>query len=698
MEITSKVVSLELLKYQYLLVMKEKFYLLIKNIPQFSRLGLSILFIYGVYVLMPQKKKFDFQYEIARPWLYEDLIAPFDFPIYKSDLELERERESVIQTSKLYFQVNDTLVEKIKTDVYQKLINDSIKEDTILFQKKQGVINSVLDSIYKIGIVGWTEELDFLAPEDAIYLVNSINVESTVTLDNVLNLKIAKSIIESKTFDSNTESTIIRNLQTNITLNRTLTDKFKEERIDEINPYKGAVQKGQVIVEKGQIINEETIKILNSLSEEYNEKYSGEYGTANSIGLLVIIIAFTGVFLYLISIYSLEVIEDIRKLFFIYLLIILQLYLTFSINKIDSLDIYILPFCVVPILIKTFFNTRFAILISTMSILLCAFLVTDPLKFFCMEWIASAVAISAYSNLQRRSQFVYSIFFIFIAYSVVHLSFQLFKIGKVNYEELIMLKWFAFSSVLTLINYPLMYGIEKAFGFISDITLLELSDTNSPLLKRLSEEAPGTFQHSLQVSNLAEAVIQEIGGNPLLVRTGSLYHDIGKLERPEYFSENQHGYNPHDNIGHIESAEIIVNHVIHGIELAKKNNIPEQVIDFIRTHHGTSLIRYFYYSYKKENPDIELDESIFRYPGPLPHSKEAAVLMMADAVEASSRSLPNYNPDAISQLVEKIINSQVEDYQFLNSPLSFKELHKAKNIFKIKLNNIYHSRISYPGV
>ncbi len=389
--------------------------------------------------------------------------------------------------------------------------------------------------------------------------------------------------------------------------------------------------------------------------------------------------------------------SDNRKLILILLVIVLITLITSLTVGYQPAFLYIVPVCLVPIVISAFFDTRMSLYVYLITVIILAFLVPNSFEFIFLQLIAGIIAIMNVANLQRRGQFFITSVWIFITYSVLYVGLTLIQDGTIREIDPVMFALFAGSAVLTLFSYPLIYLFEKLFGFITDVTLVELSNTNNKLLRELSLKAPGTFQHSLQVANLAEDAIYEIGGNALMVRTGALYHDIGKMDMPMYFVENQSGgINPHDDLTNEESARIIISHVIKGIEKAKRHKLPEQIIDFIRTHHGTRKVEYFYTLYKNETPQAEIDDDEFTYPAPIPFSKETAVVMMADSVEAASRSLKEISPVKIDGLVEKIINRQVETGQFVNAAITLKDISRIKKLFKKKLMTIYHVRIEYP--
>lgn len=446
------------------------------------------------------------------------------------------------------------------------------------------------------------------------------------------------------------------------------------------------------------MITDELYQKLLSLKKEYDIKIIGTRGySLFELGQYIVVAISVLVLVLFLNIFRKDVINQSNRAVFIFLIFILYTALASLPLHYNNLSIYALPFCILPIIVRAFYDPRLATFVLFTATSLSGFIAPNGLEFIFTQTITGVLAIFSMVSTRKRSQLISTAFIIFGSYSICYLGIALIEDGTLDSINVTYFGWFALNAILTLLTYPLLFVFEKTFGFLSDVTLLELSDTNSPLLRQLATKAPGTFQHSMQVANLSEEAIRTIGGNALLVRTGALYHDIGKMEEPQYFIENQHaGFNPHELLPPDESAQIIRRHVIKGIELAKKNNIPDILIDFIRTHHGTSMIRYFMHKWTELNADNEVDESKFRYPGPLPYSKETAVLMMADSVEAASRSLKIYNEDSISELVERIINNQASEQQFIHADITFKDITSIKKIFKRMLINIYHVRIEYP--
>ncbi|MCB0401187.1 MAG: HDIG domain-containing protein, partial [Flavobacteriales bacterium] len=452
------------------------------------------------------------------------------------------------------------------------------------------------------------------------------------------------------------------------------------------------------IISKGELVSDEKYAILQSLKSEVEAKVGNDRKyTWLLIGQsILVLVVFYASFVFLKNV-NRDVFNSNLDVFFLTSIMVVFFVITKLMLQWEGLSVYVIPYCIIPLLIRTFFGNRLALFYFILSIFLISFIVPNPFEFIVLQILTGMLTIFTVLNVNKRAELFYTAVITFVVISVSYFGFLLIQeadIAKVDPSDFI---WFAIAAILTLLTYPLIYMAEKVFGYISDVTLLELADTNNKLLRELNMKAPGTFQHSLQVSNLAEEAIQTIGGNPLLVRTGALYHDIGKMYAPAYFIENQTtGVNPHDELGYEESADIIIGHVIKGVELAKEYKLPEQIIDFIRTHHGTTKTQYFLRMFKNENTELDIDESIFEYPGPIPFSKETAVLMMADSVEAASRSLRNYDNESITKLVEGIIDSQVAQQQFVNTNITFNDIKVIKKLFIKKLMNIYHIRIEYP--
>lgn len=673
--------------------------------PEIYKGILFLLALITIVYIFPKQGKFKYEFQNlkGKPWYHEDLIAPFDFAIKKTAEELKKEKEEAIQNASPYLKYNDEIA-KNKKIVFELSLNNSWndKNSQYLKQKTLSFGKAIIDSIYEKGIIEPVDELENKPPDFTVYVLHN-NIAEEQELGDFFTVKSAYEYIQKK-LDKSTivdQESILPLLENtiahNIFYDKITTQRVLNQAIENISPSRDIILKDQRIVSKGEIVDAQKYQILVSLKAEYEEESSG---TGNYLfiilGQLIIISICLGVLAAFLRFFRKDIYSDNAKVTFILMLVVLQVLMAhFSLNR-QTFNIYILPFCILPIIIRAFYDTRVALFVHLVTVLIISFIAPKSFEFAFIQLLGGMVAIFSIVNMRNRSQIFISAILIFLTYSISYIGIIIVQEGN---NELMWLDfaWFGVSALLTLFSYPLIFVFEKIFGFTSDVSLLELSDTNGSLLRELASRAPGTFQHSLQVANLAEEAIYTIGGNSLLVRTGALYHDIGKMEMPMYFIENQAGgINPHDDLSFDESASIIISHVIKGIEIAKKNNLPEQIIDFIRTHHGTTMTAYFYRSFLKAYPEEAIDESKFHYPGPIPFSKETAVLMMADSVEAASRSLKKYDVETIDALVDKIINSQISQNQFANADITFKDINVLKKIFKKKLMNIYHVRVEYP--
>lgn len=658
-----------------------------------------------VYIFPKQGKfKYEFQNLKGKPWFHEDLIAPFDFAIKKTNEELDKEKSEIIKNAKPYLKY-DTTVAKAKKAAFKVALEENWnkKSSDYLKQRTLQFGYTLLDSVYTKGILQPADALENKPMDYSVFVLNN-NIAEEHELKDFYTAKSAYEYIEDQLFASKIEDVdrILNLLENSIAYNifydKETTEKVLKQSIADIAPSRDIILKDQSIVSKGEIIDAEKFQILESLKVEYEEQSNG---TGNYLfiilGQFIIIAICLSVLAAFLKFFRKDIYSDNGKVTFILILVLLQVVMAhFSINS-QSFSIYILPFCILPIIIRAFYDTRVALFVHIVTVLIISFMAPNRFEFAFIQLLGGMVAIFSIVNMRNRSQIFVSAVLIFLTYSISYIGITIIQEGNNDVITWFDFAWFGVSALLTLFSYPLIFIFEKVFGFTSDVSLLELSDTNGKLLRELASRAPGTFQHSLQVANLAEEAIYVIGGNSLLVRTGALYHDIGKMEMPMYFIENQaSGMNPHEDLSYDESAGIIISHVIKGIEIAKKNNLPEQIIDFIRTHHGTTMTAYFYRSFKKAFPEEEIDEQKFHYPGPIPFSKETAVLMMADSVEAASRSLKKYDFESIDALVEKIIDGQIDQNQFSNADITFKDINRLKKIFKKKLMNMYHVRVEYP--
>ena len=685
-----------------------------------------------IVYLLPLEGKFRYEFQKGTYWRHEDLQAPFNFPIYKTKEELVHEQDSVLQDFKPYFVYNNELTEKrleefshdflagwkeysvnnlgIGEKNYLKL--KQYKENREAAQQYEQLIIQWLAEVYRAGIVDLASIEEVTRKKIREIMLITGNLADVKDVRDMYSPKSAFEYINGKLADYNKQHKypivtqyagflkkfdINYYIAVNVTYDEEKSQQSKNQLLLSISRTRGMIQEGQGIISKGEFITHEKYLTLESLRIEYEKNLGTVAGQLVNIGKLILVLtSLLLIFLFLWN-FRREVLYDSRSTLFILLTVILMVLAASITLRYDLISLYIMPFTLVPVILRTFFDARLALFVHVVTVILVGFFAPNSYLFVLLNIFAGMVAIYSLTNLYRRSKLVFTAFLVVLTYMVIYFGAAIVQEGNFNTIEWKYFAWFGYNGILILISYPLIYIFEKAFGLISDTTLMELSDTNQPLLRKLAEIAPGTFQHSLQVANLAEEAAHKTGGNPLLVRTGALYHDIGKLEEPLYYIENQStGNNPHDNLEFEQSARIIIGHVTKGVDIAHKNSLPEPLIDFIRTHHGTSTVQYFYKSFLKKYPEEEVDVMKFSYPGPKPFSREMAIVMMADAVEAASRSLKEINDQSLDKLVESIIHTQMMEEQFNDANISFRDITAIKEVFRKRLNNIHHARIAYP--
>ena len=655
-----------------------------------------ILFLITVFCLVylfPRSGGFKYNYQTGKPWPYETLLAPFDFPIAKSEEELNAERQAVAQESPLIF-TRDTLAEQRSLERTRKWIRQQVTPFSSSRLLKDW--DRYLTNLYSPGLINASFAIQSVKP---VLVVRDNSAQKLLFSDLKINdsLPFSNESALLNGIIANASNRLILNeyIESNLVLDSLLTRQKLEESLSLILPTRGVVAEGERIIAQGEVVDQKRFQILNSLRVEYLSDLwaSSEQSIIIGYSILVSILIFL-TFLFLWRYRSL-VYENNTKVVFVFSTILImvaaiKLAMTYNINF-----VYVVPLCIVPLLLKTFFDTRLAFFVFLMGLLLIGFMVPSDFSFIFMQLVAGAIATLTMPDLYKRANLFVVAVLIVVSYVFCYISFHMIYEGNLSTVSIDNLGFLLINGLGILFVHPLVYVFEKIFGLVSDLSLLELSDTNSKLLRTLSEKAPGTFHHSLQVANIAEAAANEVNANALLVRVGALYHDIGKMNNPLYFSENQStNYNPHHELDPFESSRLILNHISDGIEIAKRNNLPDRIIDFIRTHHGTTPTRYFYHKAKKENEDV--DKSIFCYPGPKPYSKETAILMMADSVEAASKSLQEPTAEGIASFVQKIIEEQAEENQFDEADISLREIELIKKILIEKLINVYHLREVYP--
>ena len=671
-----------------------------KNQSFIFKIFLFILSTVLIIYLLPKGGQFKYNFQKGKPWQYENLYAPFSFTIKKNNEEIEEEKKHLREEAMPYFEIDTSKVAEVKNlfnNFYKK--KDTIDIVTEIDLKTKDVGLRVLDEIYTYGLINENYSFD---SDKLIYLKNGNEIQELSykqlvyigDLERIIKNKVEEYLIlDSELFLTELVTSVVLS---NVTLNSELTESTIKTKIESINPNRGVIDKGSRIIAKGEVVEGNKFQILSSYKAVFESQIwskSNFYWLLLGYSLLISLV-FLMLFLFLKN-YRLKIYNNNTKVTFILFNIIVMIFLTTLVVKYDAKLVYITPLCILPLVLKTFFDARLGLFVHVLTILLLGFIVPNSFEFLFLQTIAGMVTILTVSELYKRANLFISVGQITFIYILGYFAFFIIQEGNIELIQWDYFGYFMLCGLLTLFSFPLIYIYEKMFGLVSDVSLLELSDTNSKLLKELSNKAPGTFHHSLNVANLAEAAANEIGANAMLTRVGALYHDIGKMVNPTYFTENQmSSINSHDELDPKESAEIIIDHVINGIEIAKKNNLPDRIIDFIRTHHGTSLV-YYFYSKENEKSGIALKED-FTYPGPTPFSKETAILMMADSVEAASKSLKEPTSSMLDDFVEKIIDGQLNQGQFLNANITLKEIQRIKKVLKKKLNNMYHLRIEYP--
>jgi membrane-associated HD superfamily hydrolase len=663
----------------------------------------SLIFIATVSVIvyfLPNEGKFNYQFDINKPWKYGLLQASFDFPIYKNDLQVQKEQDSILADYQPYFQIDKeaekNVLSKLRED-YNKTLRHSLPgTDYVRY------IERTLKALYEDGIIAGNDLKRM--EEDSIIAIRLVdkNVATSRFIDQLYTVKEAyEYLLNADTAHYKKKILQQCNLNDYITPNLVYDEEKSEaaqkDLLSNISWANGFVLNGQKIIDRGEIVDEQTYNILESLRKEWEKRSdSVQEKRLTLAGQILYVGIFLFCFMAYLELFRADYYERKGTLTLLFALIVFFPVLSSIMVEQNLSSIYVVPFAMIPIIVRVFLDSRTAFMAHVTIILLCSITLRFPHEFILLQVVAGMVAIYSLRELSQRSQLLRTALVVFISYALLYFAFELIHEDDLTKLNTRMYIYFMINGILLLFAYPLLFLLEKTFGFTSDVTLVELSNINNSLLREMSEVAPGTFQHSLQMANLAAAAANKIGGKSQLVRTGALYHDIGKMVNPAFFTENQSGVNPHKSLSYEQSAQVIISHITDGLKLAEKHNLPKVIKDLISTHHGRGLTKYFYISYKNEHPDEEVDQEKFRYPGPNPFTKEQAVLMMADSVEAASRSLPEYTEESISTLVDKIIDTQVSEGYFKECPITFKDIATVKALFKEKLKTMYHTRISYP--
>ena len=649
--------------------------------------------------LMPRTSKFKYEYQLSKPWQHETLYAPFNFPIYKDYETLTAETAAAAAKVKPIFVFNDgemTAARNALFNAFEERWNGNLDKENNLDK-----LFVIYDSIENQGIVAYDNATSNLAPEDEVSVIRN-KVMRTVRYGDFYTMNEATETVAVilEHLDSHFDKKMLSELLTgalrqNVFYSAEITKAETDKVVNAVSLTYGMVQKDELIVSEGEVVDEHTYNVLNSLQREYTSRSMSSDESLRVLlsQLFLVTLVFSLMGLYGNKLHK-KIFAELRNIVLLLTLMLLIILPSFVLVRFAPGLIYMMPVCLLAIMVGSFFNLRLAFSTQVFAVMLISLVVPNPFLFIFMQLVATVLTVFSMSNTRAHHRFIQAALFVFVGYLLVYVAFTFLSTSEVDWYDLLLL---LLNALFTLLAQPLILMFERIFGVTTSLSLMELSNTNTPLLRELAATAPGTFQHSIQVANLCEEVLFEIGGDTLLARTGALYHDVGKIKNPMYFTENQHGaYSPHNDLSNYESAEIIISHVTDGIEMAHKNHVPERIIDFIRTHHGTRRTDYFYINEQKAHPDEEIDPTPFTYHGPEPFSRETAVLMMADSIEAASHSLKDPDEKKISDLVDGIINKQMEAGQFLNTDLTLHDIETCRKVLKKKLMNIYHVRIAYP--
>ena len=647
---------------------------------------------------LPRNEGRMYRYDVGKPWMYGSVIAKFDFPIYKTDEAIKHEQDSLLKHFQPYYSLNP-LIEKKQVE---RFLHDYEQGINGLPKEYVGIVARQMQEIYQMGIINTNEYNNiFKDSTSMIRFVSGKNAKSLKVSSFYSTIAAYEHIFANEKLAAQrailSRCNLNNYIEANIVYDKEKSDAEKNDLLSSIPLASGMVMSGQKIIDRGEIVNDYTCRVLNSFDKEMKRRSSTQDEIMTTfIGQILFVLILVMMFTSYLTLFRKDYFEKPRSITMLYTMITLFPILVSMMMKHNFFSVYIIPFAMAAIFVRVFMDSRTAFITHVTMILICAAAVKYQYEFIIVQLASGLVAIYSLRELSKRSQIFITAILVTISSCIVYLALQLMQDNQVFNIDPNMYTYFIINGIFLLLSYPMMYLIEKMFGFISNVTLFELSNTNKGLLRNLSEIAPGTFQHSITVGNLAAEIANRIHANSLLVRTGALYHDIGKMTNPVFFTENQAGVNPHDQLSDLESAQIIISHVTEGLKLAEKFNLPGIIKDFISTHHGTGLTKYFYINYCNEHPDEQVDKEMFQYPGPNPFTREQAILMMADTVEAASRSLKEYTEESISTLTNKLIDSQVAGGFFRECPITFRDIALAKSVLIERLKSIYHTRISYP--
>ena len=663
-----------------------------------SRTLLVLITVLLIVWALPRNESKQFRYDIGKPWMYGSFIAKFDFPIYKTDEAIKEQEDSLLETYQPYYNY-DPAVEKKQVS---KFLADYQNGIPGLPHNYVRLIADRLHRLYQAGIMDTPEYNEAYRDSTSQVRLVSGNSAQSISLGCVYS---TLSAYEQLFIDEQIamQRPILQRcnlnnyIEPNLIYDKGKSETERNDLLSSIPPASGMVMSGQKVIDRGDIVDEYTYRVLSSFEREIKRRSATQTQITNTIiGQVIFVTLMVFLFTMYLGLFRRDYFNKPRSIAMLYTLMTLFPVVVSLMMRHNFLSVYMLPFAMVPIFVRVFMDSRTAFVCHVTMILICTTAVRYQYEFIIIQLVAGLIAIYSLRELTRRAQVFKTAILVGIGSTFVYLALQLMQDNDFSSMDHDMYYHFVVNAVLLLIAYPMMYIIEKMFGFVSSVTLFELSNTNRGLLRDLSEIAPGTFQHSITVGNLAAEIANKIGANALLVRTGALYHDIGKMKNPVFFTENQAGVNPHDTLTYQESARIIISHVTEGVKLAERENLPTIIRDFIVTHHGTGITKFFYIKYKNEHPEEEVDPAPFTYPGPNPFTREQAILMIADGVEAASRSLPEYTEESISTLVNRMIDQDVTDGYFKECPITFRDLAIAKLVLIERLKAIYHTRISYP--
>lgn len=672
---------------------------------RYYELGKALMFLLAIVLIywqLPRVVKFGYEYQLFKPWQHETLYAPFDFPIYKDEEMLKVENEEALKSVKPIFQFDKEATQQARTRLEAAFDSQWSARGGLNAETNKNTLLELFDQIQGRGVVAYDKALEGMDDHTVVRLVKD-KTATALPFGSLYTTTTAREAVEAWTkqphpgIDTRLVSSLLLNaLHQNVSYNASMTQQERDKALSKVSLTYSMIQKDELVISEGEIVDERAFAVLNSLQRTYttgsyarNDLFRVEMSQFFLVALLMVMVA-----LYLRALHNKDVFSALSKINLLLLLMIVMIIPSYWIMKLHPSFIMMMPVVMLTMVTVTFFTPALAFTIQVVTVLLIALAVPNPFQYIFMQLVASMIVIFILSHHHSRRHYFITSLLLFVAYFVVYAAFTFLTSSAIDWSVVGLL---ALNALFTMLALPLIFLFEKLFGLTTSLTLMELNNTNMPLLRQLATTAPGTFQHCVQVANLCDEVLYAIGGNSLLARTGALYHDIGKIKNPMYFTENQHGgYNSHNDLSNVESAQIIISHVIDGIEMAQKARLPEQVVDFIRTHHGTRRTEYFYVMEKRQHPGEEVDPADFTYHGPIPFSRETAVLMICDSVEAASRSIKEPDENNISSLVDNIIQKQMDDGQFQNVDLTMRDFTTIRKVLKKKLMSIYHVRIAYP--